>query len=621
MKSLLTTFSLFFFLVLSYAQNAVTKGTPRLEATYEHISVFLNISGDDNLNSTYTIEYRPQGTTIYLMGAKTLRTDPLVSIDGEVVGRNFHAGSAMFLQPNTTYELRLTLTDPDGGSDVDLITWQTKAEPTPAANGITLYVAPGNGGGNGTIGNPYLGLQTAADNAAAGNIFIVADGTYAPFTLATSGTDVAPIVFQSQNQHQAIIDGGNTDRGIVNIGDFNQTTEQIIFDGFVIQNGTWGIDAENTAFLTIKNNIIQDVDFGFYNRRANGWEHDQTIENNIFIGRNQWPTSGIPPERAIDIRGNNNVVRYNTIQYFGDGISTDGEAHEVSFSMDIHHNDIAYCGDDAIEVDFTVANTRIYRNRCYNSRTGVSVAPVYGGPCYIFRNEFFNQEEGKMNRNPSGLVIVHNTSNKLGRGMSSTVGWQNTYLRNNIIMSTGYVFEEYGLVNNSIDDWDYNAFYSARSGGTSSPWFKWDNVRYANIAALQAGTTIETNGIAISLNDLNNATLPAASTIGIAPDGRNLTLVNGSAARNSGAVLDNINLPFVVDGQPDRGAFEVGQPYPAYGANFENQNIACPINDNISGTLSSQDYLAQNQITSTAIIPINQEVTFPSFIQQLLSII
>ena len=572
MKLLLTTLCLFTFTILSNAQNAVVASTLRLESTYEHISVLLNITGDDNLNSTYTIEYRKQGDNTYLPGAKTMRTSPNMQIDGAASGRNYHAGSAMFLEPNTTYELRLTLTDSDGGSAVETRTLQTLARRIPSENGTTYYVGPGNGGGSGTFTNPYLGLQAAADNAVPGNIFIVTNGTYAPFTITADGTTGNPIVFKSLNQHGAIIDGGNTDRGVVNIGSFAKTTEEIIIDGFIIQNGAWGINAENTAFVTIKNNIIRDVDSGYYNRRENGWEHDQTIENNRITGRTPWPGTGIPSERGVDIRGNNNVVRYNTIQYFGDGVSIDGPAYAGSYSMDVHHNDIAYCVDDAIEVDFMIANTRIYRNRCYNSRTGVSIAPILGGPCYIFRNEFFNQEEGfstyKMNRAPAGLIIVHNTSNKIGYAMSSNAGWQNTYLRNNIMMGTSYVFEEYGLVAGSVDDWDYNAFYSTRAGNSGAPWFKWDNIRYVDIAALQAGTTIETNGIAIPITDLNNAVLPAASTVDVAPGAQDLTLTNGSAARNSGAVLDNINLPFVVDGQPDRGAFEFGQAYPIYGAYF-----------------------------------------------------
>ena len=104
-----------------------------------------------------------------------------------------------------------------------------------------------------------------------------------------------------------------------------------------------------------------------------------------------------------------------------------------------------------------------------------------------------------MNRGAAGIIIVHNTSNKVEKGMSSSAGWQNTYLRNNIIMGTSYVFEEYGLVANSQDDWDYNAFFSTRIGADriGNQWFKWDDNRYADLAALQAGTSIETNGLSL----------------------------------------------------------------------------------------------------------------------------
>ena len=49
--------------------------------------------------------------------------------------------------------------------------------------------------------------------------------------------------------------------------------------------------------------------------------------------------------------------------------------------------------------------------------------------------------------------------------------------------------EEFGLVAGSEDDWDYNGYNSLRSGTAGGPWFKWDDIRYNNIAALT------TNGI------------------------------------------------------------------------------------------------------------------------------
>jgi len=132
--------------------------------------------------------------------------------------------------------------------------------------------------------------------------------------------------------------------------------------------------------------------------------------------------------------------------------------------MDIHNNDIQSMADDLIEVDGTISNTRVYRNRMYNGRAGVSMAPVFGGPCYVFRNEMYNMAAYKMNRGPSGLVIVHNSSSKIGNGMSSPAGWQNTFFKNNVVIGSRYCFEEFGLVNGSVDDWDYNAYHSTRPG-------------------------------------------------------------------------------------------------------------------------------------------------------------
>ena len=82
--------------------------------------------------------------------------------------------------------------------------------------------------------------------------------------------------------------------------------------------------------------------------------------------------------------------------------------------------------DDLIEIDGAISITRVYKNRGYNGRMGVSVAPVFGGPSYIFRNEFYNLESSaiKMNRKPAGLIIVNNSIASYNRGLTSDSGWQ-----------------------------------------------------------------------------------------------------------------------------------------------------------------------------------------------------
>ncbi len=389
-----------------------------------------------------------------------------------------------------------------------------------------------------------------------------------------SGTELEPIVIRSTNLHGAIIDGGNTSTAVITIGVYNDSTRYVILDGFDIRNGHWGIDAQNTQYLTVQNNRITDVDFGIYNRRENGWEHDQYITNNEIIGRTAWPqTNGeIPSERGVDIRGNRNVVSYNTISDFGDGISTDGSPYQTSYALDIHHNDINRVVDDLIEIDGTVSNSRVYKNRGYNGRMGVSVAPVFGGPAYIFRNEFYNLEASaiKMNRKPAGLIIVNNSIASYNRGLTSDSGWQNTIFKNNAVLSGQYVMEEYGLVAGSEDYWNYNGYKSLRSGTAAGPWFKWDNIRYNNIAALISSGITEAQSIGVEISDFIDVYIPTSyATEGI-PSDQDFHLTASSVLIDAGVAFDNILDLDVLTGSPDIGVYELGQSTPNYGHDFSN---------------------------------------------------
>ncbi len=575
------------------SQDSFTLQLNRYDLTFNHISYFALIEGDDNLNSELSIRYQREDSNVWLESAPAMRAHPSQVVDGAETGLNYHAASVMFLDPGEVVDLEITITDPDGPSYTHSITLRTRELPRESDYVVTRYVAPGSGGGSGTLADPYLGLQTAADNAEPADKFIVADGMYEAFNLFTSGQVFNEIVFVAENQHGAIINGNGTDRGIITLGEFDSSISDIIIDGFIIQNGAWGIDAQNSSYITVRNNIIRNVDYAYYNRRENGFENNQYITNNLITGRIDWISSGseIPDSRAIDLRGNNNVVSHNTIMNFGDAISTDGPPYGGSFSMDIHNNDIMNMVDDFIEVDGTVANTRIYANRGYNGRSGISLAPIYGGPCYVFRNALYNMDISafKMNRSPAGLFIAHNTTCKTDNGTSSPAGWQNTRLYNNIMYGTRYVFEEYGLVDGSIDIWDYNAYNSSR---TSDPWYKWDNVRYDNIEALRTGAGIEANGIEISLGDLISVDYPTEYYREYTADDHDLQLSPFSAAYNSGTQISNINLPFVFDGMPDRGAFEVDGYTPDFGHDFD------LVSSNVDMQLSSQFLLYPNPTTS-----------------------
>jgi len=562
--------SLLLFTCSSNSQNSLSIDNLSVQSTYEHISIHVNIVGDDNLNSIMSVRYRTTGTNNYLPAAPTMRAHPLLTVDGSPLNMNFHAGSILFLNPNTFYDVEITLTDPEGGNTIVEKTVVTNSFLTPSIAGNTRYVVPGNGGGSGTNSDPFLGIQDAVDTALPGDVIEVAAGIYDPFVITNNGATGNPITIRSTALHQAIIDGDDTTAGMVTIGSFSDSTKYIIVDGFLIRNGRRGIDAQNTQFVSVVNNKVIDVDYGFVNRRENGWEHDQYVHNNEFVGRTSWPQSGIPAERGIDIRGNRNVISYNSISDFADGVSTDGPPYKTSYALDIHHNDINRIVDDLIEIDGVISNARVYSNRCLNGRAGISLAPVFGGPAYVFRNIIINNENSaiKMNRSPSGLFIVNNSMAKSVNGLSSPSGWQNTILKNNALLSTRYCFEEFALVSESIDDWDYNAYYTTRAGTGGEPWYKWDGVRYDDLSDLQNNTLIESDGISITPGDFTSLAVPVDYNNEVLSLDIDCTPMANSDLIDSGLSIENINDHDVTDGMPDIGAVERNADPVVYGHDF-----------------------------------------------------
>jgi hypothetical protein len=547
--------------------DAVVPGQIRADATFDHISVLWWISGDANLNSAMTLEYRKAGDSVWRAGAPAGRAYPTLVVDGSALGLNYWAASALFLEPGQAYELRLTLTDPEGGGSTQTISAATRLGLRADPNGTQYYVAPGNGGGTGSVADPFLGLQTAANAAQPGDVFHIAPGVYQPFQLLASGSSGHPIVFRGPESGGAVVDGAGTTRGVVTLGEYNQTIGFVIIEKLTIQNGAWGVDAQNDHDILISRNFIHDVDNGILNRRGNNQEYNQTISDNIIEGRTAWPGTGIPAEEGIDLRGTGNVVAYNRVRYFGDCISVYPQTGP-SYANDAVGNDVSYCVDDGIEIDYNQANVRVWRNRVMNARMGVSVQPIRGGPAYIFRNEFFNLESDpiKMHNQTTGYWVVQNSGAMNGSGQSDDGAmWRNAVFRNNLFLGTAYAFEFVTVPDEGFRDFDFDAWGTTRSvGSPTDPYFKWNNVRYSRLPDLKA-IGVEAHGVEAQFGQLVNAALPASWDIAVNPGSRDLRLLPGSPEINAGASLPNLNNPFVFDGQPDMGAFEYGQAMPAYG--------------------------------------------------------
>lgn len=554
--------------------RAIVPGELRTDATYEHIGLVWWVTGDTDLDSALTLSFRHvgdsawrQGATTWHPGAPAMRAYPTIRVQDGPLCLDYWGASAMFLQPGTTYALRATLTDPDGGSETRTVTVTTRAEFALPEGMRERYVEPGTGGGDGSLENPFRGLQAAADAAAPGDLFHVAPGVYTPFQLMTGGTADRPIVFSGPTAGgAAIVDGGNTDRGVVTVGEYDRTTGHVVIERLAIRNGRWGIDAQHTQDLLVRRCTITDVDYGILNRRGDGLEARQTVSDCIVEGRTAWPGSDIPAERGIDLRGSGNVVRHNRVRYFGDGVSVQPFTG-ASYGNDVHGNEVAYCVDDGIEIDYNQANARVWRNRVANARMGVSLQPIQGGPAYIVRNELVNIESEpiKMHNYTTGFIVAHNTGIKHGNGHGDAGSmWRNAIYRNNVFLGTRYAFEFTTVADEGFRDLDYGAWGTTRA---STPHFKWDNVRYDRLADLPAG--VEDHGVTAAFEHLRNAQLGADWDVAVVPGSVDLRLVAAAPERDAGLALPNLNDAFVLNGAPDMGAFEGDQALPQYGPRVE----------------------------------------------------
>src|SRR5947207_11188654 len=96
--------------ILTAQSTGTAPGAIRTYSTISSIGIEWDIVGDADHDATAAVEFRVAGTAPWRLAL------PLVRVDYN--GANMLAGSILFLSPNAAYEIRLTLTDPDGGTDV-----------------------------------------------------------------------------------------------------------------------------------------------------------------------------------------------------------------------------------------------------------------------------------------------------------------------------------------------------------------------------------------------------------------------------------------------------------------------------------------------------------------------
>jgi hypothetical protein len=508
-----------------FSQNETTPGeltTPY--PTVTAIAVDWEIEGDANGNCSVSVRYRKEG------GDAWNEAMPLFRVPGDgnlgFSWSNRMSGSLFDLAPGTTYEIRLLLNDPDGGSAEETITATTRPVPRIEDNAVVVELEEGS----------HDVLRPENGTANAPRVYYSADG------------DAVYDYIDMRNRSWVYLwgitvncSGENSSRAIRMDGAENCAVR------YCNLNGLYGITAYDEGVT------------------------DCYIADNVITGNSRWnePSMGANGDNegeGIQFTGSGNVICHNRVTGFRDCISTmedDGVSEQQC--IDIYNNDVYVGADDAIEADFCFSNCRVMRNRITNSYVGVSSQPGLGGPNYFIRNVMYNVVHGafKFKRSSRGDVALHNTVVKVGAGLAGNDAMDYAWFRNNLAI---------GGPDGDVDWGGYGAGnpYAAdiRDPGEHSS-FDYDavgvyEVRYVAKIGGEPFGDIEPHGIEnIQLEDLfedvvfPNPPVPERDVPDLRP-------AAGSPVEDKGVRLPNVNDHFAGDA-PDIGAYERESALPVYG--------------------------------------------------------
>lgn len=475
--------SLTFSAVPSRAQNSTASGRFTVERpTLTSLGFEWRISGDDNRNARVELTYRRKGEQQWHTAMPLLRLNKEVTAGGGAqpqpgapraqpnpndparlsvtyVAPNMFAGSIFNLEPDTDYECRLGLSDPDGvtGEKEKSVTVHTRKEPMPAEGGNVYNVYPPDWTGPRT--SPYyIGLMAAYYLAAPnidwqnaypprvkpGDVILVHAGTYVAdrlhymngqpqpghlslgslfdgtYYLTAKGTPDKPIVIKSAGDGEVIFDGAGAQVFFdLMAADYNY------FEGITFRNANVGFllgrknEMGETGF-TLKHSLIYDMGRAVQDDWSGS--KDFYIADNVFLGRHEpekmmsWSNNfwaqfpeypevvggSIGSEYAVKVYGQGHVVAYNYFGAWHDGVDVatygvpDGTPNEDPDRV-------------PVSIDF-------YNNDFYNMGDNCIESDGGAHNIRVFRNRCFNSPGGALSAQPvwGGPVyffqnIVYNT--------------------------------------------------------------------------------------------------------------------------------------------------------------------------------------------------------------------
>jgi hypothetical protein len=513
------------FVAAPAAAEATTAGQITSYSTIYSIGIEWNLTGDGDHDATATVQYRPVGSSSWKSFLDLLRVD--------FAGYNMLAGSIMFLEPATAYEIKLDLTDPDGGNTSETVVVSTRVLPYKPVGGRTFHVVPGSGGGDGSEGDPFQGVAAADSEAQPGDTFLLHAGNYGDVDFDRDGTAGNYVVWQAAGDGEVTL--GNADVG----GDY------VWVEGITVRDQDNGLTggADNVVvsqcrFYNNHKSVLLSSGAEFWYIVDNVIEGDIPIED---IGDGAFGGEGIELNKT-----DGHTVAYNRISLTADGISYARQ------NVDIFRNDIFYTSDDGIEPDYGFNNIRMWENRVhFPTNNGISFQPMNGAPWYLIRNQvIIHTDEGPLKyKDTDRYVLLHNTLVNVepGEFQNNEEHALNAWSRNNLFIAAAdaHIWD----TESDPVDWQTNMDYDGFDWGDfdGDP-FVYQNDGLADVQAFAAATGQQANGIRV----FKEACFETLDFEGPPPL---LTLKAGCSAIDAGVVLPGINEDFAGEA-PDLGAYE-----------------------------------------------------------------
>jgi len=537
--------------------------------TFENLGFRWYIEGDSNRNASVAVAFRKKGQRRWKEALPMLRVHHEVSnqVYGPYRTGNLFAGSVLFLEPATVYEVRLTLHDPDGGAPAGpkIVEATTRAIPKAFDGGRTI------------VATAEKGLMAAFELARPGDIIQLRPGLYkGPFEFSKSGTAERPIVFRGPTDGEATLeaDGVGGRSRIVTLNG----THHLFFERLTFRNAHTAVYAAKPGGsdgLVIRRCKIHDVVYGI----NTGCENSRNwfIADNEIVGINTtWyprpsKTYMSPGHTGVNVYGQGHVICYNRITRFSDSAAIYNFGPPVDdvlkhcVSIDFYNNDLSWAQDDTFEADYGCHNVRFYRNRCYNTHTGMSTQPFYGGPVYLIRNEVYGitSLSYKLNNYPAGILAYNNTTCCAGSGFRPPPIWQNGHFRNNLIMGGS----GHALISGSPTPYstmDYNA-YRRNDPDRLIQWtdHRGNRSQYRTLDTFFKATGLEEHGMLADYDVFMKAGPPEQGKT-CQPNDYDLRIHKEAKVVDAGVDLAQVTEGFSGKA-PDLGCYELGQKPPHYG--------------------------------------------------------